>query len=71
MNTSLHPKASVSFRPAGLFMYVAWTLILAKCALVWWAIGHWHVPLHPARIVAPTMVFAVLATALWLTHREE
>lgn len=71
MNSSLHPKASVSLRPAGLFMVVAWVLILAKCVLVWWAIGHWHVPLHPAWIVAPTLVFAALATALWVTHREE
>lgn len=52
-------------------MAVAWVLILAKCVLVWWAIGHWHVPLHPAWIVAPTLVFAALATALWVTHREE
>lgn len=52
-------------------MAAAWLLIAAKCVLVSWAIAHWHVPLHPAWIVAPTLVFATLATALWLTHTRE
>jgi hypothetical protein len=53
------------------FMAIAWLLIAVKCVLVSWAIAHWHVPLHPAWIVAPTLVFAALATALWLTHTRE
>lgn len=52
-------------------MIVAWVLIAAKCAVVWRAIDYWHMPFHPMWIVAPTVVFAALATGLWLAHREE
>ncbi|HVS53535.1 MAG TPA: hypothetical protein VHD62_14365 [Opitutaceae bacterium] len=53
------------------FMAAAWLLIAAKCVAVSWAIDRWHVPLHPAWIVAPTLVFAAVATAIWLTHTRE
>ena len=53
------------------FMSVAWVLIAAKCVLVWWAMLHWRMPFHPLWIVAPTLVFAGVATLLWLTHKEE
>lgn len=52
-------------------MAIAWLLIAIKCVLVWWAVGHWHMPFHPMWIVAPTLVFAALATGLWLTHHED
>jgi hypothetical protein len=52
-------------------MALAWLLIAVKCSLVWWAIGRWHMPFHPLWIVAPTIVFAMLATGLWATHHEE
>lgn len=52
-------------------MLGAWVLILAKCAAVWWAIGHWHVPVHPAWIIVPTLLIAALATVLWVTHEED
>lgn len=52
-------------------MSVAWVLIAIKCGLVWWAVEHWSMPFHPLWIVAPTLAFAGLATALWLWHHEE
>lgn len=52
-------------------MSLAWVVIAVKCALIWWAMVHWNVPFHPIWIVAPTLVFAALATMLWLTHRED
>ena len=60
-------------QPASMrwFVPAAWVVILAKCALVWWAIGHWNVPVHPAWIVVPTLIMAALATLLWVTHTEE
>lgn len=60
-------------QPAALrwFIPLAWVAILAKCAAVWWAIGHWHVPVHPAWVVVPTLGMAALATFLWLVHSEE
>jgi len=50
---------------------IIWAVILAKCAVIWWAMLHWSVPMHPLWIVAPTLVFAALATAIWLTHHRE
>jgi hypothetical protein len=53
------------------FMVAAWVLILVKCALVVWAMNHWQVPFHPAWIVAPTLIFAALATSLLLAREGE
>jgi hypothetical protein len=53
------------------FLGAVWLLILAKCALVWWAMVHWNVPFHPAWIVLPTLLFAGLATLLWLTADDD
>lgn len=53
------------------FLAVAWIVILAKCTVVWWAMNHWHVPIHPAWIVIPTLMLAGLATALWIAPHEE
>lgn len=53
------------------WLVVAWNLVLAKCALVWWAMLHWNVPIHPAWIVVPTLVFAVIATLVWLVARDD
>jgi hypothetical protein len=50
---------------------IAWSLIAVKCLLVWWAIIHWNVPFHPLWIVGPTLMFAFLATALWVNHQED
>ncbi len=53
------------------FMAVAWVVIAAKCWFVWWATNHWNLAFHPLWIIAPTLVFATLVTAIWLTHRSE
>lgn len=53
------------------FVAIAWSLIALKCTLIWWAMIHWNVPFHPLWIVAPTLMFALLATGLWLTHHED
>lgn len=53
------------------FMAIIWAVILVKCVVVWWAMLHWQMPLHPLWIVAPTLVFAAVATLIWLTHRRE
>lgn len=48
-----------------------WVLILAKCVVVWWAIGHWNVPIHPAWVIVPTLLFAAVATGIWLTAHDD
>lgn len=50
---------------------VAWIVIVAKCAVVWWAINRWNVPVHPLWVVGPTLATAAFATLLWVTHDED
>ena len=72
MNLPLHlriPGLTLSRRNRW-FLGVAWAVIAVKCVLVWWAIAHWRVPVHPLWIVVPTLVCAALASLLWITHRE-
>jgi hypothetical protein len=71
MNLHLHLDVAQYTPRVRWFMAAAWVLIVAKCFLVWWAIGHWNVPIHPLWIVAPTVAFAALATSIWLTHHED
>lgn len=52
-------------------MAVAWILIALKCVIVSWAIVRWSVPIHPLWVIAPTLLFAGLASVLWLTHRPD
>jgi hypothetical protein len=53
------------------FLLAAWALIFAKCAVVFWAIGRWHVPFHANWVIIPTLLTAVLAIGLWLALREK
>jgi len=69
MNLNFHPLAGRS-RFERWFLGVAWVLIALKCLLVWWAVPHYHVPVHPMWVIGPTLFFAGLVTVLWTTHRE-
>ena len=71
MNLPIHVDVTQYSRRARWIMGGAWILIAVKCVLVWWAIAHWNVPIHPMWIIAPTLIFAALATALWVTHHED
>ena len=71
MHLPVHIDVAQYPRRVRWFMAIAWVVIAVKCVLVWWAMARWHVPFHPLWIVAPTLVFAALASALWLTHHEE
>jgi hypothetical protein len=59
--------------PARLRWWVAlaWVVIVVKCVVVWWAVRHWQMPFHPGWVVGPTLLFAALASALWLTHPRD
>lgn len=66
-----HPEADRQSARMRWFVAAIWGAILIKCALVWWAMVHWHLPFHPAWIVLPTLMFAALATALWFGADDE
>ena len=69
MNSNFHPLARLS-RFDRWFLGVAWVVIVAKCLVVWWAVPHFHVPVHPMWIIGPTLFFAAWVTVLWATHHE-
>ncbi|MCF3648325.1 hypothetical protein [Synoicihabitans lomoniglobus] len=70
MHFNLHlPKVRLSTGERW-YLGCAWVLILAKCEFVHWAVAHWSVPIDAWWIVGPTLVFAAVATALWLAHKE-
>jgi hypothetical protein len=71
MNLPLHLDVEQYPRRVRWFMAIAWVIIAVKCIVVWWAMNRWHVPFHPLWIVGPTLVFAALASILWLTHHED
>jgi hypothetical protein len=69
MNSKFHPLGRLSGFERR-FLVVAWLMIVAKCAAVWWVIPHYHVPIHPMWVIGPTVFFAAWVTALWVTHHE-
>jgi hypothetical protein len=71
MHIPLHIDLAQYPRRVRWLMAVLWGVVVAKCIVVWWAIDRWQVPFHPLWIVAPTIIFAGLASMLWLTHHEE
>jgi hypothetical protein len=70
MNSPVHIDLGQYPARVRWFMGIIWALILVKCVVLWWAMIHWSVPLHPLWIVAPTLVFAALATVIWMTHHR-
>ncbi len=70
MSTSLPLPPVRSAPKLTRFLTLAWVAILAKCVWVWWAVQHWHLPVHPLWIIAPTLACAALATWLWLVERD-
>ena len=71
MNLPVHFNVAQYPRRMRWFMGVLWAAIAVKCVLVWWASAHWHLPYHPLWVVAPTLLFAIVVTAIWLTHRSD
>jgi hypothetical protein len=47
-------------------LVIGWLLIAAKSVLVIWVIHRWHVPFSPWWVIAPTVAFAALCTAIYL-----
>lgn len=70
MNTSERVSQAEGSVRLRWIMGLLWAAILVKCLLVNWAVDHWRMPFHAAWVIVPTIAFAALATALWLTHRE-
>lgn len=42
-----------------------WVLIILKSFLVVWLVGKYHLNFHAAWVIAPTVIFALLCTAVY------
>ncbi len=49
---------------------VCWGVIVLKTFLVIWVVHHYAMPFNPMWVVAPTVTFAFLATALYYGMRD-
>jgi hypothetical protein len=45
---------------------ICWAIIILKCVAVVWLFDHYHVPVSPLWVIAPTVVFAALCTLVYL-----
>jgi hypothetical protein len=45
---------------------ICWGIILVKSVAVFWLFDHYHVPVNAWWVVAPTLIFATLCTAVYL-----
>lgn len=44
---------------------ICWLAIAVKCWLIVWVVGRYHMPFSPFWVNAPTVVFALLCTAVY------
>jgi hypothetical protein len=47
-----------------------WFLIVLKSIVVWWACMRYAVPFHPLWLIAPTVAFGALCTAVYWFGRR-
>jgi hypothetical protein len=45
---------------------ICWVLIVIKSFAVIWLFDRYHVPVNPLWVIAPTVIFAALCTAVYL-----
>lgn len=51
-----------------IWLSFGWLAIIVKCLSVPWAVAYWDIPIKPFWVVMPTLVFAVVITALVLAR---
>jgi hypothetical protein len=64
--TSPQPPSEARSRRAERWIIIGWALIAVKCTALWWLIQTYQVPIHPLWLVGPTVMFGLLATALYI-----
>jgi hypothetical protein len=47
-------------------LLLGWGLIALKTGAVLWAFPHYHIPVNVLWVIAPTVIFAALCTALYV-----
>ena len=62
VNISSHP---VRLPRVERLILICWILILIKSVVVLWACAHYHTPFNALWVIAPTLLFAGLCTAVY------
>ena len=60
------PDRAPAGRRTERLLLLCWIVIGFKCALVSWAIPHYHVPFSPLWVILPTLAFAGTVTVVYL-----
>lgn len=60
------PPSEGRNRSVERWIAVGWVLIAVKCTAIWWLINAYQVPIHPMWLVGPTVLFGLLATAVYI-----
>lgn len=63
-------RARLRSRRAERWIAVGWALIALKSAAIFWAVPRYHIPFSPWWVVAPTIAFAAVVTAIYFLWRE-
>ncbi|CAM2945385.1 hypothetical protein [Rariglobus hedericola] len=66
IHTSPQPAPEARSQRSERWIVIGWALIAVKCTALWWLIETYHVPIHPMWLVGPTVLFGLLATALYI-----
>jgi hypothetical protein len=53
-------------RGAERWIIGGWVLITFKCVAMWWLMTAYRVPIHPLWLIGPTILFGLLATAVYI-----
>lgn len=64
------PRHTETDRRTERLLLICWIVIALKCALVAWAVPHYHVPFSPLWVIVPTLVFAVIVTVVFYLWRD-
>jgi hypothetical protein len=48
-----------------VLIVLGWILIAVKSVVVVWAVRHYRIPFNPLWVIAPTVAFAILITAVY------
>jgi len=62
-----HPPSD---RKTERLLLICWIVVALKCALVAWAVPHYHIPFSALWVIVPTLIFMATVTAAFYIFRE-
>lgn len=62
----MEPKTETRSKRSERWLVIGWVMIAVKSVALWWLINTYNVPIHPLWLIIPTVMFGLLATALYI-----